>query len=107
MRTRLSDFGIKQAYVNLLLPAGNGIDVKMGVFNTIIGYESFESYLNPNFSRSFGWQLEPTQHTGVLASYQLSEALSVSGGVATPGPQASTPGRPAPKATRLTWRRSR
>jgi hypothetical protein len=77
-----SDFGIKQAYVNLLLPAGNGIDVKMGVFNTIIGYESFESYLNPNFSRSFGWQLEPTQHTGVLASYQLSEALSVSGGVA-------------------------
>ena len=76
----LSDFGIKQAYVNLLLPAGNGIDVKMGVFNTIVGYESFESYLNPNFSRSFGWQLEPTQHTGVLASYQLSEALSVSGG---------------------------
>jgi hypothetical protein len=40
----LSDFGIKQAYVNLLLPAGNGIDVKMGVFNTIVGYESFESY---------------------------------------------------------------
>jgi hypothetical protein len=77
-----SDFGIKQAYVNLLLPAGNGIDVKMGVFNTIIGYESFESYLNPNFSRSFGWQLEPTQHTGVLASYRLSEAVSISGGVA-------------------------
>jgi hypothetical protein len=78
----LADFGVKQAYVNLLLPAGNGVDVKMGVFNTIIGYESFESYLNPNFSRSFGWQLEPTQHTGVLASYQLSEAVSVSGGVA-------------------------
>ncbi len=76
------DFGVKQAYVNLLLPAGNGVDVKMGVFNTIIGYESFESYLNPNFSRSFGWQLEPTQHTGVLASYQLSEAVSVSGGIA-------------------------
>jgi hypothetical protein len=77
-----SDFGVKQAYVNLLLPAGNGIDVKMGVFNTIIGYESFESYLNPNFSRSFGWQLEPTQHTGVLASYRLTEAVSVTAGVA-------------------------
>jgi hypothetical protein len=77
-----SDFGIKQAYVNLLLPAGNGVDVKMGVFNTIIGYESFESYLNPNFSRSYGWQLEPTQHTGVLTSYQLSEAVSVSAGIA-------------------------
>jgi hypothetical protein len=77
-----SDFAVKQAYVDLRLPMGHGLDVKMGVFNTIIGYESFESHLNPNFSRSFGWQLEPTQHTGVLASYQLSEALSVSAGVA-------------------------
>jgi hypothetical protein len=47
----------------------------MGVFNTIIGYESFESYLNPNYGRSYGWQIEPTQHTGLLASYQLSEAF--------------------------------
>ena len=77
-----SDFAIKQAYVDLRLPMGTGLDVKMGVFNTIIGYESFESYLNPNFGRSFGWQLEPTQHTGVLASYQLSEAVGVSAGVA-------------------------
>jgi hypothetical protein len=77
-----SDFGVKQAYVNMRLPMGTGLDVKMGVYNTIIGYESFESYLNPNFSRSFGWQLEPTQHTGVLANYQLSEAVGVSAGVA-------------------------
>jgi hypothetical protein len=77
-----SDFAVKQAYVDLRLPMGTGLDVKMGVFNTIIGYESFESYLNPNFSRSFGWQLEPTQHTGVLASYQLSEAVGVVAGIA-------------------------
>lgn len=77
-----SDFAIKQAYVNLRLPMGTGLDVKMGVFNTILGYESFQSYLNPNFSRSFGWQLEPTQHTGILASYQLTEAVGVSAGIA-------------------------
>jgi hypothetical protein len=77
-----SDFGVKQAYVALRVPAGNGIDFKLGTFNTIIGYESFESYLNPNYSRSFGWQLEPTQHTGLLATYQLTDAISVSGGVA-------------------------
>jgi len=76
------DFGIKQAYVNLRVPVGNGLDFKMGTFNTIIGYESFESYLNPNFSRSYGWQLEPTQHTGLLANYRLSEAVSVAGGIA-------------------------
>jgi len=76
------DFGLKEAYVALRVPAGNGIDVKVGSFNTIIGYESFESYLNPNYSRSFGWQLEPTQHTGVLASYKASDAVSFSAGLA-------------------------
>ena len=77
-----SDFGIKQAYVNLRLPMGTGIDVKMGTFNTILGYEVFESYVNPNYSRSFGWQLEPTQHTGLLASYRFGEAFTLAGGVA-------------------------
>jgi len=77
-----SDFGVKQAYVALRTPIGNGIDWKMGTFNTIIGYESFESYLNPNYSRSFGWQLEPTQHTGLLGSYKFTDAVSVSMGVA-------------------------
>src|SRR2546421_6516660 len=77
-----SDFSVKEAYVNLRVPAGNGIDFKVGSFTTIIGYESFESYLNPNYSRSFGWQLEPTQHTGFLASYKASDAVSLSAGMA-------------------------
>src|SRR5216110_1024846 len=77
-----SDFSLKDAYVALRVPAGNGIDFKVGSFSTVIGYESFESYLNPNYSRSFGWQLEPTQHTGALASYKITDALSVSAGVA-------------------------
>jgi len=77
-----AELAIKQAYVNLLVPIGNGLDVKAGVFNTIIGYESFESHANPNWGRSFGWQIEPTQHTGVLASYQLTEAVSASAGLA-------------------------
>jgi hypothetical protein len=77
-----TDLAVKQAYVNLLVPIGNGLQFKAGVFNTIIGYESYESYLNPNYGRSYGWQLEPTQHTGLLASYQVSEAISVSAGLA-------------------------
>jgi hypothetical protein len=77
-----SDFGVKQAYVDLRLPMGTGIDLKMGTFNTILGYEVFESYVNPNYSRSFGWQLEPTQHTGLLASYRFGEAVTLAGGVA-------------------------
>jgi hypothetical protein len=77
-----AELAIKQAYADLLVPIGNGLDVKAGVFNTLIGYESFESHLNPNWGRSFGWQLEPTQHTGVVASYQLTEAITASGGAA-------------------------
>lgn len=81
-QTSTGDFGIKQAYVNLRLPAGTGIDVKMGTFNTILGYEVFESHLNPNYGRSFGWQLEPTQHTGLLASYKFGESFTLAGGIA-------------------------
>jgi len=77
-----SDFSLKDAYVALRVPAGNGLDFKIGSFSTVIGYESFESYLNPNYSRSFGWQLEPTQHTGVLGSYKVADAVSLSAGVA-------------------------
>lgn len=78
----LSDFGIKQAYVALRAPVGNGLDLKLGVFDTIIGYESFASHRNPNYTRSYGYTIEPTQHTGVLASYQFSDIVGVSAGVA-------------------------
>ena len=73
---------IKQAYVALRAPVGNGIDIKMGVFDTPIGYEQFDSGSNPNFSRSYGFLIEPNHHTGVLASYKIVDALSVSAGVA-------------------------
>ncbi len=76
------DLGIKQAYVNLRAPVGTGLEIKMGHFDTIIGYEVGASHANPNFSRSYGFFIEPFQHTGILASYNLTEDLSISGGVA-------------------------
>jgi hypothetical protein len=76
------DFAVKQAYVALRAPVGNGLDIKLGVWDTLIGYEVFESVNNPNFSRSYGYFIEPTHHTGVLLSYHISDWLSVSGGVA-------------------------
>jgi hypothetical protein len=73
---------IKQAYVNVRTPVGNGLDWKLGVFDNIIGYESTESPSNPNFSRSYGYTLEPTTLTGLLASYKFSELVSASAGIA-------------------------
>jgi len=77
-----SDFGILQAFVTLNTPVGNGIDWKVGQFNTVIGYESFDAASNPNYTRSWGWAVEPTTHTGVLASYKLNDEFSFSAGVA-------------------------
>ena len=73
---------IRQAYVNLRAPVGNGLDFKVGRFDTIIGYESFDGYKNPNYTRSYGYTIEPTEHTGVLMSYQVSEVFSFSAGIA-------------------------
>jgi hypothetical protein len=81
------DFAIRQAYVALRTPVGNGIDWKVGVFDSIIGYESVEAGNNPNYTRSYGHTIEPQTHTGVLATYRFNENISAAAGVAnTMGP---------------------
>jgi hypothetical protein len=77
---------IRQAYVVLRTPVGaNGIDWKVGVFDTIIGYESSTDGSNPNFTRSYGYQLEPTTETGILGTYKINDIISISAGVANSG----------------------
>ncbi len=73
---------IRQAYVTLRTPVGNGIDWKVGVFDTIIGYESSSDPVNPNYTRSYGYSIEPTTHTGVLATYKVNDMLAISAGIA-------------------------
>lgn len=77
-----SDFAIKQAYVALRAPVGNGLDLKLGVWDTIIGYETFNPADNPNYSRSYAYWIEPYAHTGLLASYRVSDELAISAGIA-------------------------
>jgi len=95
-----SDFAIRQAYVALRAPVGRGLDFKMGVFDSILGYESVESGNNPNYTRSYGHSIEPQTHTGLLASYRFCDCFSASVGVAdTMGP--SINGRANPMAMPL------
>lgn len=77
-----NDVAIKQAYVALRAPLGNGLDIKIGTWDTIIGYEVANSGGNPNYTRSYGYTMEPTSQSGVLASYQVNKVLGFSGGVA-------------------------
>ena len=79
------NIALKQAYVALRAPVGNGIDFKVGHYDPIVGYEVVDGYANPNFSRSFGYNIEPFGHTGVLASYQFNEVFGASAGIANSG----------------------
>ena len=78
----VSDFSLKDAYVELNVPLGNGLKFKVGNFTEVLGYEVFESGKNPNYSRSYGYFIEPTQMTGILGSYMFNDIVSVVFGVA-------------------------
>jgi hypothetical protein len=76
------DFAIRQAYVALRTPVGNGIDWKVGVFDTVLGYETLESGSNPHYTHSYGFTIEPTTHTGILGTYRVNDIISFSAGIA-------------------------
>jgi hypothetical protein len=80
--TGSSPAAIRQAYIALRTPIGNGIDWKIGVFDTIVGYESTTSGNNPNYTRSYGYNMEPTSHTGILGTYKINDIATVQAGVA-------------------------
>jgi len=73
---------IKNANIGLNLPFGNGVDLTVGLFDTIVGYEVEASGNNPNVRRSYGYGLEPLTHTGLLASTSLTDSVNVSFGLA-------------------------
>jgi putative OmpL-like beta-barrel porin-2 len=80
---------VREAHVDLRVPIGNGITFQAGRFGNIIGYESTTSYSNPNYTHSYAWSIQPTEHTGILATYIPIEWLNVQFGVAnevTTGP---------------------
>jgi hypothetical protein len=73
-----SDVAIKQAYVETVAPIGNGLTMKLGVFDTLVGYEVFGSRDNPNYSRAYSYFMQPFAQTGVLFSYPLNDVATLS-----------------------------
>ena len=76
------DVDFQEAYVQFIAPWGNGLDLRMGRMNTLVGYEVIESPYNPNFSRSwlFG-NGQPFTTTGIRGSYDFTDQVSFSVGV--------------------------
>jgi hypothetical protein len=75
-------YPIRQAYVEMKMPIGNGLDWQFGRWDNLLGYESSDSYKNPNYTRSYAYTFEPTEHTGLLANYKFCDAVNLQLGVA-------------------------
>ena len=71
-----------EAYVALRAPLGNGLNFRIGLFSAPLGYEVFDSFRNPNYSRSYGFFIEPKAHTGITVSYDFCECFNALAGVA-------------------------
>jgi hypothetical protein len=74
-------FDVQEAYLSYKGPVGSGLTLKGGKFVTLLGYEVIESPNNLNVSRSFLFTFAtPLTHVGLLASYPVTETLSVTAG---------------------------
>jgi len=74
----LYGWAMPQAYVEL---AKGNLSIKAGRFFTIVGYEVVPATGNFFYSRSLtAFNTEPFTHTGVLATYSMSDNLEIYGG---------------------------
>jgi hypothetical protein len=80
--TAANDFSLKDAYVELKAPVGNGLDLKIGTFAQPLGYEVYETGNNPNYTRSYGYEIEPTSLTGIMLAYTFCPQFSANAGIA-------------------------
>ena len=74
-----ADYGLAmpQLYAEVFAPLGSGLDVKLGHFYTILGYESVRAPENFFYSHSYTFQYgKPITHTGVLADWAFGSKLN-------------------------------
>ena len=68
---------VRQAYVTMRTPVGNGIDWKAGAFDGVTGYEGNTGYLNPNYTRSYGYIFNPASELGMIGKYTIVDGVAV------------------------------
>ncbi|MGH7254290.1 MAG: outer membrane beta-barrel protein, partial [Nitrospirales bacterium] len=76
------DLDFQEVYAQYIVPIGNGLDIRFGRMNTLIGYELIESPFNANFSRTWTYSLgQPFTTVGLRFGYQFNEYVFASVGV--------------------------
>ena len=89
-RTPKVQYDLNQAYLDLAFGmVGNGLDIRLGKWNTLLGYEVISPTGNPFYSHSFMFFNLPFTQTGALATYNISDSLSFTGGMSRGWDQAT------------------
>lgn len=76
-----NQYDIVQAYVDIGVPLGNGLRVRIGKFVTLLGYETIDPTGNPLYSHSYAFNAIPFTQTGVLGTYVLNSQWQVTAGI--------------------------
>jgi hypothetical protein len=77
----INHFDIVQAYANINLPVGNGLQVMVGKWVGLLGYETIDPRGNPFYSHSWAFSAVPGTMTGILGSYAINESLAMKLGI--------------------------
>ena len=67
---------ILQAYAGYTIPIGSGLTVDAGLFTSHIGFETFPTVENWNYSHAFLADYSPYYQAGVRLSYSFTQKLS-------------------------------
>ena len=73
-----TEIDVQEVYAEYIAPIGNGLLIQAGKINTALGYETFTSWENPNFSRTFNYNLaQAFTTTGVRFTYEFNPMVKV------------------------------
>lgn len=78
--SRFYKLAIPQCYGEVYMPIGNGLLVTVGKWSSLIGYEYGLGSRDFFYSHSLAFNFTPYTHTGVFATYALTDQWEVSQG---------------------------
>ncbi|NGZ60677.1 MAG: hypothetical protein CV081_09280, partial [Nitrospira sp. LK265] len=67
--------GFQELYAQYLVPVGRGLDLQVGLFNALVGYEQVGNPYSPNYSRSYLYLGQPFTTGGIGATYEFNEQV--------------------------------
>lgn len=82
--TRTYGIALPQAYAEVYVPVGNGLNLKVGHFYSPTGYETVAAPDNFFYTHAYTFNNgEPFTHTGLMGNYSLNKNWSLMGGATT------------------------